>query len=117
MSQPWFRRRLHRQRCHNRPPSPGFWARIFGQAAPAEPRRELDDEMLEQLEEMLIQADMGVETALRVTANIAEGRMGRRISATELKGLLAEEIARIMTPSPAPCRSIPSGRRWCWWSA
>ena len=30
--------------------------------------------MLEELEEMLIQADMGVETALRVTANIAEGR-------------------------------------------
>ncbi|MCV2446955.1 signal recognition particle-docking protein FtsY [Paracoccus sp. DMF] len=89
------------------PAKPGLLGRIFGQAAPAEPRRELDDEMLEQLEEMLIQADMGVETALRVTANIAEGRMGRRISATELKELLAAEIARIMTPVARPLPIYP----------
>lgn len=89
------------------PAKPGLLGRIFGQAVTAEPRRELDDEMLEQLEEMLIQADMGVETALRVTANIAEGRMGRRISATELKELLAEEIARIMTPVAKPLPLYP----------
>ncbi|MBT0781002.1 signal recognition particle-docking protein FtsY [Paracoccus sp. pheM1] len=87
---------------------PGMLGRIFGRTpAMAEPRRELDDEMLEQLEEMLIQADMGVETALRVTANIAEGRMGRRISATELKELLAGEIARIMTPVAKPLPLYP----------
>ncbi|CAM3067816.1 fused signal recognition particle receptor [Paracoccus aminovorans] len=86
---------------------PGLLGRIFGGAETAEPRRELDDEMLEQLEEMLIQADMGVETALRVTANIAEGRMGRRISATELKELLAAEIARIMTPVAKPLPIYP----------
>ncbi|WP_062563723.1 signal recognition particle-docking protein FtsY [Paracoccus aminovorans] len=89
------------------PAKPGLLGRLFGQAAPAEPRRELDDEMLEQLEEMLIQADMGVETALRVTANIAEGRMGRRISATELKELLAAEIARIMAPVARPLPIYP----------
>ncbi|SIP88063.1 signal recognition particle-docking protein FtsY [Paracoccus thiocyanatus] len=87
---------------------PGMLGRILGRApAPAEPRRELDDAMLEDLEEMLIQADMGVETALRVTANIAEGRMGRRISATELKELLAQEIARIMTPVAKPLPLYP----------
>lgn len=85
---------------------PGLLGRLFGGAA-SEPRRELDDEMLESLEEMLIQADMGVETALRVTANIAEGRMGRRISATELKELLAGEIARIMTPVAKPLPIYP----------
>jgi fused signal recognition particle receptor len=42
-------------------------------------RRALDDEMLEQLEELLITADMGVDTAMRVTANMAEGRYGRRL--------------------------------------
>ena len=86
---------------------PGMLGRLFGRTAEAEPRRELDDEMLEDLEEMLIQADMGVETALRVTANIAEGRMGRRISATELKELLAGEIARIMTPVAKPMPLYP----------
>jgi fused signal recognition particle receptor len=54
--------------------------------------------MLESLEELLIQADMGVDTALRVTANIAEGRMGRKLSVPEIKGLLADEITRIMDP-------------------
>lgn len=62
----------------------------------AEARRVLDDDMLEGLEDTLVQSDMGVETALRVTANIAEGRMGRRVSAQELKEALAEEISRIM---------------------
>lgn len=81
----------------------GALGRIFGNKADdGAPRRELNDEMLEDLEEMLIQADMGVETALRVTANIAEGRMGRRISATELKEALADEITRIMTSVAKP---------------
>ncbi|TWI29410.1 signal recognition particle-docking protein FtsY [Paracoccus sulfuroxidans] len=88
-------------------PAPGIVGRLFGRSASDEPRRELDDEMLEELEEMLIQADMGVETALRVTANIAEGRMGRRVSSTELKELLADEIARIMAPVARPLPIFP----------
>ncbi len=79
----------------------GMFGRLLGRTD-AEPRRELNDEMLEELEEMLIQADMGVDTALRVTANIAEGRLGRRISSRELKELLAGEITRIMTPVAKP---------------
>lgn len=86
-------------------PAPaGLVGRLFGRAEAegAEPRRVLDDAMLEELEDMLVQADLGVETALRVTANIAEGRMGRRLSSTELRGLLADEIARIMAPVARP---------------
>ncbi|WP_299905084.1 signal recognition particle-docking protein FtsY [uncultured Paracoccus sp.] len=88
---------------------PGLMGRLFGGApvADAEPRRALDDEMLEALEDMLIQADMGVETALRVTANIAEGRMGRRVSSTELKELLAGEVTRIMAPVARPLPIYP----------
>lgn len=89
---------------------PGLMGRLFGggaAASPAEPRRELDDAMLEDLEDMLVAADMGVDTALRVTANIAEGRMGRRVSATELKTLLADEITRIMTPVAKPLPLYP----------
>ena len=59
-------------------------------------RRVLDDEMLEQLEELLITADMGVDTALRVTANMAEGRLGKKLSVAEIKQLLTDEITRIM---------------------
>jgi len=58
--------------------------------------------MLEQLEELLISADMGVDTAMRVTANIAEGRFGTSLSVAEIKALLAQEIVRIMEPVAKP---------------
>src|SRR5690606_13627080 len=78
---------------------PGLMGRLLGRAEkPDAPRRVLDDAMLESLEELLIQSDMGVETAVRVTANLAEGRMGRRLSVEEIRELLAGEIARIMEP-------------------
>lgn len=91
------------------PEPSGLVGRLFGRGEPppVEPRRALDDQMLEELEDMLVQADLGVETALRVTANIAEGRMGRRMSATELKEALAEEITRIMTPVARPLPLYP----------
>ncbi|UWQ84634.1 signal recognition particle-docking protein FtsY [Leisingera caerulea] len=82
--------------------SPGLLGRLMGRTAAAEPRRALDDDMLEQLEELLIAADMGVDTALRVTANLAEGRMGKKVSSREIKELLAQEVARIMEPVAKP---------------
>ncbi|KIC32162.1 signal recognition particle-docking protein FtsY [Leisingera sp. ANG-M7] len=82
--------------------SPGLLGRLMGRSAAAEPRRALDDDMLEQLEELLIAADMGVDTALRVTANLAEGRMGKKVSSREIKELLAQEVARIMEPVAKP---------------
>jgi fused signal recognition particle receptor len=78
-------------------------------AAPAGPviRRTLDDAMLEQLEELLIASDMGVDTASRVTANLAEGRYGRKLSVTDIKRALADEIARIMEPVARPMPIFP----------
>ncbi|HEX9856817.1 MAG TPA: signal recognition particle-docking protein FtsY [Paracoccaceae bacterium] len=87
---------------------PGILGRLLGREAPEAARRALDDAMLESLEELLIEADMGVETALRVTANIAEGRLGKRVSAAEIKAALADEIARIMTPVARPLPLYPS---------
>src|SRR5690606_29486091 len=73
-------------------PSPG----LFGRVLQPEKGRVLEDEMLESLEELLIQADMGVETALKVTAAMAEGRFGRRLGAREIREALAAEIAAIL---------------------
>lgn len=87
---------------------PGFMGRLFGRSETRTVvRRELDDDMLEQLEDLLISADMGVDTATRVTANIAEGRMGRRLSTDEIKELLAGEVARIMEPVAKPMPLYP----------
>jgi fused signal recognition particle receptor len=91
------------------PAQAGVLGRLLGRN-PTGPvtRRVLDDDMLESLEELLIASDMGVETALRVTANIAEGRMGKRLSTEEIKQLLASEIARIMDPVARPLPLYPS---------
>ncbi|AUQ63216.1 signal recognition particle-docking protein FtsY [Phaeobacter inhibens] len=84
------------------PAAPGLLGRLMGRGKADEPRRALDDDMLEQLEDLLVGADMGVDTALRVTANMAEGRLGKRLSTREIKELLAAEVARIMEPVARP---------------
>ncbi|UWR21413.1 signal recognition particle-docking protein FtsY [Sulfitobacter sp. S190] len=80
----------------------GILGRLMGRTAAPVMRRVLDDDMLEQLEELLITADMGVDTAMRVTANMAEGRLGRKLSVDEIKALMSSEIARIMEPVAKP---------------
>ena len=87
---------------------PGLIGRLLGRTEKKTVvRRELDDDMLERLEELLISADMGVDTALRVTANMAEGRFGKRLSSHEIKELLAAEITRIMEPVARPMPLYP----------
>lgn len=85
----------------------GIAARLFGKSADRSEAgpvrtRVLDDAMLEQLEELLITADMGVETAMRVSASMAEGRFGKRLGADEIKALLSAEVASILEPVARP---------------
>ncbi len=88
--------------------NPGLLGRLLGRTAKRTVvRRVLDDDMLEQLEELLIASDMGVDTALRVTANLAEGRYGKKVSTEEIKRLLAAEITRIMEPVAKPLPLYP----------
>ncbi len=92
----------------DQPASSGLLGRLFSRTeAKAEIRRTLDDDMLEQLEELLIASDMGVDTALRVTSNMAEGRFGRKLSSREIKQLLAQEVARVMEPVARPLPIYP----------
>ena len=81
-------------------PKTGFVGRMLGRDAA--PKRVLDDAMLESLEELLITADMGVETALKVSANMAEGRFGKKLGVDEIKALLAEEVKAILEPVARP---------------
>ncbi|SOH94159.1 fused signal recognition particle receptor [Monaibacterium marinum] len=86
-------------------PKPGFIARALGRTDA--PRRILDDAMLESLEELLIQSDMGVETSINVTAALAEGRFGKRLSTAEIKDALAQEISKIIEPVARPMPLYP----------
>jgi fused signal recognition particle receptor len=61
-------------------------------------KRRLDDETLEELEELLISADIGVTTAMKLTAALAGTRFNQDVSPEEVKSALAEEMAKVLAP-------------------
>ncbi|WP_169566219.1 signal recognition particle-docking protein FtsY [Sneathiella limimaris] len=65
-------------------------------------KRKLDDDVVEELEELLISADLGVSTAARIAANIAKTRYDKEISPEEIREALAEEVATILEPVTQP---------------
>ena len=65
-------------------------------------KRRLDDEALEELEELLISADLGVDAAARVIAAFRRSRFGKEVTDEEIKQALAEEIAAILAPVAKP---------------
>ena len=65
-------------------------------------KRKLDAATLEELEDTLIQADLGVETAMRITAALADGRFNKEISPEEVRTVLAAEVERALAPVAKP---------------
>ncbi|WP_339715818.1 signal recognition particle-docking protein FtsY [uncultured Sneathiella sp.] len=61
-------------------------------------KRKLDDDVVEELEELLISADLGVSTAARISANIAKSRYDKEIAPEEIRSALADEITLILDP-------------------
>ena len=75
-------------------------------------KKPLDQEQLDALEEMLIEADLGPEAAARITERFAEARFGKSSTEQEVKEALAEAVARELIPregefdplsGPRPC--------------
>ncbi len=73
-------------------------------------KRRLDDEALEELEELLISADLGVDAAARVIAAFRRSRFGKEVTDEEIKQALAEEIAAILQPVAKPLVLDPALR-------
>jgi fused signal recognition particle receptor len=71
-------------------------------------KRKLDDEALEELEELLITADLGVNTAAKVTAILAKTRFDQEISPDEVREALADEIAAVLEPVAKPLLPDPT---------
>jgi fused signal recognition particle receptor len=71
-------------------------------------KRKLDDAALEELEELLITADLGVATAARITAKLAKNRFDQEISPDEVRAALAEDIAEVLAPIAVPLVLDPS---------
>ncbi|WP_259782504.1 signal recognition particle-docking protein FtsY [Aestuariispira ectoiniformans] len=77
-------------------------SKIVGGIADVIKKRKLDDEALEELEEVLITADMGPATAAKLTAALAKSRFDKEVTDEEVRGALAEEIATILEPVAKP---------------
>jgi fused signal recognition particle receptor len=71
-------------------------------------KRRLDDEALEELEELLISADLGTEAARRVIAAFRRTRFGKEVTDQEIRDALAEEIADILAPVAKPLELDPA---------
>ena len=65
-------------------------------------KRKLDDETLEELEDLLIQADLGIDVAARISAAVGKGRYDKEIEPSEVKAILAEEVAKVLAPVAMP---------------
>lgn len=65
-------------------------------------RRKLDDDTLQDLEDVLIRADLGMETAIRITDALSSGRYGRDVSDEEVRAVMAAEIEKVLTPVALP---------------
>ncbi len=91
----------------------GWWSRLTGgmkrtSSALSErvtglfTKRKLDATTLEDLEDALIQADFGIETATRISEAVGHGRYEKGISPDEVRAILAAEVERALAPVAVP---------------
>jgi len=73
-------------------------------------KAKLDDETLEELEDLLIMADLGVPTARQICEALAKERYNKEISAAEVKAVVAEKITSILEPLERPLEIAPDNR-------
>ncbi|NYT31417.1 signal recognition particle-docking protein FtsY [Rhizobium sp. WYCCWR 11128] len=77
-------------------------SQLTGQITALFTKRKLDDETLQDLEDLLIQADLGVETAMRVTDTLASERYGKDVTGEDVSRIMASEIAKVLKPVAKP---------------
>ncbi|MFQ5776296.1 MAG: signal recognition particle-docking protein FtsY [Kiloniellaceae bacterium] len=73
-------------------------------------KRKLDEAALEELEELLISADLGVGPAARLAAELAATRFDKDVTPEEVRRALAENIATILEPVAVPLALDPARR-------
>jgi len=65
-------------------------------------KKKLDQVTLNELEDVLIQADLGVTVAARLIAKLGKERFGKEVTDEEVREAFAEDIAEILQPVAQP---------------
>ena len=73
-------------------------------------KRRLDDDTLEELEDLLIQADLGLATATKITDVLRRDRFDKEITDAEVRGVMAGEIEKVLAPVAKPLE-VATGRK------
>ena len=75
---------------------------LGGAVADLVSKRKLDRAMVEDIEDVLMRADLGTEVAARIAAAVAQGRYDKAISADEVKAVVAAEVEKVLAPVARP---------------
>jgi len=65
-------------------------------------KRKLDRAMLDDIEEVLLRADLGTEVAVRIADAVGSGRYDKAISTDEVKSVVAAEVEKVLVPVAKP---------------
>jgi len=65
-------------------------------------KRKLDHETLEELQDLLITADLGVDAAMRITNALAKDKFDKEITDEEVRVALAAEVSSTLAPLEKP---------------
>ena len=81
-------------------------------------KSKVDDDVLDDLEEVLITSDVGVDTTLKIIERIEE-RVARDkyVSTSELNGILREEIAALLATTRGICQQTTNPMSSSWWES
>ena len=83
---------------------------ILGKISKVVLRRRIDDDLLEEIEEILIEADVGVPATMRLIESVKKRARERKLSeGSEIVALLKEEIAAILRQSQVVSTATSSG--------
>jgi fused signal recognition particle receptor len=65
-------------------------------------KRKLDRAMLDDIEDVLLRADLGTEVAVRIADAVGKGRYDKAISADDVKTVVAAEVEKVLAPVAKP---------------
>ncbi|HZC56878.1 MAG TPA: signal recognition particle-docking protein FtsY [Xanthobacteraceae bacterium] len=94
------------------PESKGWWKRLsgglkrsssaLGAISDLVTKRKLDTAVLDEIDDALIRADLGLETSNRIVMALSEGRHDAEISPDEVKAVVAAAVEKALTPVAHP---------------
>ncbi len=75
-----------------------FISKLSSQITGLFTKKKLDEELLEEINDLLLMADCGVEVAEKLTSQLKKEKFDKEITPDEVKSFLAEEIAKLLLP-------------------